>query len=360
MKELFYELIEEAKDGYVTVVNDAWPVGFDTIILENEKEKINYQTGRNLSTLFIKNEEEFFNKLEEYLLLENQKNRKIPNYILNSEKDKMKWIMMYLFSYATTEDFLNPETYIQKRIDFLKDHSFDELEEKISVPLDLEKVKVSLEIKQENASVSMETPKKITFKIVNEETEEEYDLPSIYYAIRNENSKKTCYIYSLLKPKKKDQENHFSKKMNRLLFKINDGVTQTEDYNREDEANIKDVSMSFIFVLNIFISLLQKKNIETIKVVPYLPVAYHAREMTAEEKSSEELQNRNDQIQENLTNKLIRTFRRLCAQNDSLEVQTYPYELDEFLTLSLSSRKKELDNMLLEETNKKIIETPIK
>lgn len=157
------------------------------------------------------------------------------------------------------------------------------------------------------------------------------------------------------------EEEKFSKRINRGLFKLNDGVSQTEDYNIEGEANIKDVSMPFIFDLNIFISLLQRKGMEEIKVVSYLPVSYLARDITATTSSRREEQlERNQRIQENQTNKLIRTFRRLCAQNTQLKVRSLPYEVDEFLTLSLEPRRKELDNMLIEESNKRITEEIIK
>lgn len=360
MRELFDELIREAATGSVRVYNDDWPVGFNTKIMENGQEKVFYGNDRNLSMLYIKDEDKFFQKLEEYMEKELASNRKVlPNM---TEKDKYKWILMYLWIYATTEDFLNPIEYIQKRIDFLEDHTFDELQDKMVVPLN-DKINASIAIEQQTSSVAMETPKKLVIQLQHP-TEEDiiYPLPTIYYAVHNENGKKTCYIYSLLKPKEvkdpSEKQIRFHKKMNRLLFKINDGVTNTEDYNIEGESNIKDVSMSFVFCLNIFISLLQKKGIEVIKAVPYLPVCYLAREITANNSShSEELRERNRSIQENQTNKFIRTFRRLSAQNDALQVCTYPYEVDEFLTMILSPRTKQIENMLLEQSSKAITET---
>ena len=112
------------------------------------------------------------------------------------------------------------------------------------------------------------------------------------------------------------------------------------------EGNITDVTPSFILSLNIFITLLQNKNISKIKAVPYLPIRYLSRDLAAESTKEEDkkkaLLERNNAIQTNPTNKFIRTFRRLAIQNDSLQIETYPYELDEFLTIKLNSRKKEL------------------
>ena len=366
MREIFYELIREAVNGKVMVFGNEWPVAFNTKILENNQEKLFLNNENNLSMLYIKEEDKLFQKLEEYLKEEEKMNRKIPAHSEKEEKDKYKWLMMYLFAYATTEDFINPVEYLNKRIDFLKDHTFEELEETISVPFEKKPIHATLEIRQEKTHSAMETPKRIAMQLRDmDHPDAIYQLPNIYYAIREENGKKTCYIYSLLKGKdkkeKSEEEEKFSKRINRGLFKLNDGVSQTEDYNMEGEANIKDVSMPFVFALNIFISLLQRKGIEEIKAVPYLPVSYLARDIIATTSSRrEELLERNQRIQENQTNKLIRTFRRLCAQNTQLKVRTLPYEVDEFLTLSLEPRRKELDNMLIEESNKRITEEMIK
>lgn len=360
MRELFYELIQEASTGKVGICDDDWPVAFNTII-NRDGEEISYYDENNLATLTIKEEDKFIDALEEYVEYEMYRNRKTPNFYKDNERNKKKWIMMYLFSYATTEDFQNPLAYIKKRIEFLTDNTFDYLKEKKRVPLTDKVQNLSIELGQEECPVSMETPNRINISIVEEQTK--CPLPSIYYAIREENHEKVCTIYSLIKPKNtlytKDSEELY-KRVNRLLFKINDDITSREDYVREDEANIKDVSMSFILSLNIFLSLLQSQGINKVKVVSYLPVTYSARELVASETGKRSLHERNQSIQENVTNKFIRSFRRVAAQNDSVQIESYPYEVDEFLTLSLKPREKELDNMLLEETSRPIIEGKLK
>ena len=54
------------------------------------------------------------------------------------------------------------------------------------------------------------------------------------------------------------------------------------------EGNITDVTPSFILSLNIFITLLQNKNITKIKAVPYLPIRYISRELAAESTKEED------------------------------------------------------------------------
>ena len=61
-----------------------------------------------------------------------------------------------------------------------------------------------------------------------------------------------------------------------------------------------------------------------------------------------EIQEENDRIQKNLTEKLIRTIRRLEYQDSSIEITSYPYELDEYLTIGLKE-KGTSENRLLQE-----------
>lgn len=374
MKKIFLELVKEACSGKVIVDGEEWPYSFNTII----EDKDFYENENNLSTLVIKDLDKLIEKLEEYITLELILERKTLKIYSGKEEDRIKWLISNLFANMTTEDFLNPIAFIDKYMAFLKDKTFDYLDEGITV--NLPRVKDSeLEIKREQNNTSMETPNRITLTLKRKGEElTTFKLPSIYYAVREENNKKVCYIYSVMnKDNKKlnESELKFQKQINRLLYKLNDGVVDSEEYYEYKEAlkrkeekeaqgeevteeiyypegNISDITNSFLFSLNIFMSLLQKEGIETVKVVTYLPVRYNSRAIAAEKSpKKKEFQERNDMIQTNATNKLIRTFRRLAHQNDALEITMYPYEYDEFLTISLRSRDKELDNMLLEESN---------
>ena len=68
-----------------------------------------------------------------------------------------------------------------------------------------------------------------------------------------------------------------------------------------------------------------------------------------------ELLERNNEIQTNITNKFIRTFLRLSSQDNSIHIESYPYEVDEFLTLSIN-KQKEVSNELLNDVKEKIRE----
>ena len=359
MKEIFLELVKEACNGKVIVDGETWPYTFNTII----EDKTFLENENNNATLVIKNLDKLISKLEEYITLELILERKTLKIYSGREQDRIKWLISNLIANMTTEDFMNPVLFIDKYIAFLKDKTFNYLDDGITIKLS--KMKDSeLEIKREQNNTAMETPNKITMTLrKNNDEFTTFKLPSIYYAIREENNEKVCYIYSVMnKDNKKLNENElkFQKQINRLLYKLNDGVKDSDDYYDYKEGkstyypedNITDVTHSFIFSLNVFLSLLQKENIKEVRVVPYLPVRYNSRALAAKESANEEeLNERNDMIQTNATNKLIRTFRRLETQNKNMQITSYPYEIDEFLRIKLNARTKDLDNMLLEEAN---------
>ena len=354
MNDIFYEIINEAMNGSVIIDNESWPISFNTII--NDKE---YKSNNN-ETLIINNEEKFFKLLKEYIDLEIKLNRKIPKFYSDIEKNKLKWIISYIFVNATSEEFKNPEELLRRKIEFLKDNKLNSLNNPLEININELINNSKIIIKKEQSPISMETPNKITLSITDGNNI--YNLPNIYYGIDSN----TCYIYSIQMPKdnKDSLENiKYNKKINRFLYKVNDKVKDTEEYyqyknNESDyypEGNITDVTVSFVFALNIFLSILRTINIEKIKVVPYLPLRYKSREIVSEKSSNkEEYETRNNNIQNNLTNKFIRTFLRLVEQNPNLEILSYPYDTDEFLTLKLKEKNKEIDNMLLEEIDNSI------
>lgn len=344
MKEQIINFLKEAGSGKIIVDNDEWNIGFNSII-NNQDKKINFYNEKNNSTLIIKDINEFINNIELYINEELKKIRKMPKFI--EEESKIKWILLYLFSNATTEDFLNINEYIKRRIEFLRDKTFDYLEKPLELELSDNFFESTLIIKKEINPISMETPYKISLTL-KDKNNDEFILPSIYYGISREKNEIVCYIYSIMNDSKQkyEQKSKYKSKINRLLYKINDGI----EFDVNDEENIKDVSMSFMLSANIFASLLQKEGIIKTKVVSFLPIRYLSRDNCAI--NNEELQKRNEKIQENMTNKLTRTFKRLTIQNEDINIESYPYELDEYLSLKVSKKNKESSNILLEETSK--------
>ena len=352
IEEIFNEIINEAKYGKVIIEDEEWPISFNSIVEGKE-----YIGREDNDTLVINDKNKFIKLLEEYINLELKLDRKTPAFLEYNNKNKIKWIMSYIFVNATTEEFINPIELLNRKIYFLKDNTFNYLNNGISIDINDIITDSKLCIKNEQSPVSMETPNKISLSITNGTNT--FNLPSIYYGIDND----TCYIYSILTPKNKknlDEDNiKYNKKVNRFLYKINDKVIDEELLKYKDtdyypEGNITDISVSFIFSLNIFESLLEKNNIKKIKVVPYLPLRYKSRNIASEQANNNDYVERNNKIQNNLTNKFIRTFQRLAYHNKNIEVLSYPYELDEFLSININDNNKKINNMLLDNINDKI------
>ena len=368
LEEIFDEIIKEAKTGQVIIDNDAWPVAFNTIIYEDDKEKILWNDNNN-TTLRIKEKAKLLELLEMYIDIELKKQRKTITFFSDKERNHIKWLITYLFVNATTEDFMIPEKLVTRYIRFLNDDTFDCLEKPLEIKMDKNLLESTLRVQKKINSTSMETPYRIDMELVSTINNQEvvYPLPSIYYGVAN----KKCYVYSVMMPKAKkeltEEEKKFIKKVNRQLYKINQGVQELEnpDYftykeGKSDyypEENISDVTHSFILAINTFISLLQVRKINEIRLATYLPLRYQSRELAAQKKDGqqrEEFEERNDYIQQNITNKIIRTFRRLALQNPSVVIKRLPYEVDEFLTSTITPTKGKIENPVLANTDKKV------
>ena len=353
MKDIFYEIIDEAKDGYVVIDGEKWPIGFNTMIYENGICKKENYNDNNISTLYIKDEVGFFKLLQEYIDLEFSKRRKcIPFYGEDAEKNYTKFLISYLMVNASTEDFVNSKNYIRKMIDFLNDNTFNNLCGGISMQLGGVFEGCNIRVKNSIQSVMMETPNKMEISIESDDGEFSYSLPTISYGISDLYGKKECYLYSILNSKQNDdmneEEKKFSKKIWRKLYKINDGVSEGDN----DISDISRVSPSAVLSLTIFLTLLNSVDISDVKGVPYLPLRYFSRDVMAKEKSGEqreELLERNLRIQGNVTDKFIRTFLRAAYHFDDCDVVLLPYEIDECVHFKIGKSLK-CNNQLLDDT----------
>lgn len=376
MRALFYEVVREAKNAKVRIDGEEWCIAFNTIIYEDGKIKEEYFNDRNMSTLVIKDEEGFIEVLKEYVYYCFVLKRKTLKFYNNEYDNKIKMLIAYLFINFSTEDFLNPVEAIRRYIDYMLDNSFEYLNEGKVIPLGSAFGNSDIFLKRTAQSVMMETPWKIDISLCKWVDDEMVSCPlaDVSYGIREENGEKVCYVYSMMKPKEKgessDREKIFRKRLNRELYKLNEGVLEqeSEDFikyrngeTRDYQENVTDVTQSFVLSLSIFVTLLQKEGISKIKVVPYLPVRYVGRQIAASNVSDllrrQELEDRNKRIQDNCTNKFMRTFRRVAYHmGDDLEMYSVPYEIDEYMTFVLKSKSHDLNNPMLNEVSNCILE----
>ncbi len=373
IKTLFYEVLKEAKDGLVIVDGDPWYVGFNSVIFKNGKEECLFNENNNI-TLVIKDEEEFLSLLEEYLILEKDYGRKCISFINRGIDTKLKFIIMNLFTNMSAEEFLNPCDMLRRKMEFLRDSIFDYLDEETIIEIDDSLNNANIVVKRSMQSVMMETPYKLDVGLKSWSAGKDIDLPlaCISYGIALEDGEKVCYVYSIMRPKAKKElspdEVLFAKKINRTLYKLNEGVMDSESdefkayRNRESDyypENISDVTHSFVLVGSVFVGLLQKEGVSKIKLVPYLPVRYLGRDLAAmnikDVSLRQERTDRNNMIQDNATDKFMRTFRRVAFHMGSdMELVGVPYEFDEFMTFTLYEKSMNLNNPILEDVSRGI------
>ena len=355
MKKIFNEIIEEASKGAVFIDDDSWPISFNTIIYKNGKIKKSYFNKNNIATLVIQNEEEFIELINIYIEKEMKLDRKTVNFLDNTKENRIKLLISYLFVNATIMDFENPIPYLKRRISFLDNKLANKKEiiplGKIFSP----KIKqdINLEIENITQGVRMETPYRIELKLVTAEDVLVLKLPTISYGLIEENGKTTCYIYSILNKEEKtknEEEEQLRKKASRALYKINEFVS---------EDDVKDVSMSSVLSLSIFISILKQKNINNMNMILYLPLRYYARELAASQIENEEKRNslweRNEKIQSNLTEKMLTTIKRVVYSIEGIEFKNDLLLDNGMVELTINNKKNKAINPLLDTVTSKIV-----
>lgn len=361
---VFYdEIINEASTGRVDcffMMN----LLFSTYLKEENKtiEAKKDDDGRYLiPTLVIKNKESFNKLLTEYLTLARTKYDLTKYYealefsdIKNHEQVINKLILTTLWANATYDDFSDSEEFLRKQISFLKDNTFSEYNEPTIIGYS-EMLGGYVEIENISEPILNETPNSLKISLVEPETNEKYTFPLVRYGIKDGK----CYIYAVQKNKKFDKDNNFKKKVNRKLFKIGENFdTKNDTYENYKEGNLKDVSASFVVASNIALGLLSSKGINDIVVPSILIERWNAKEKNIivrsgrEENKEEYIETNKDEhneIQRNLTEKLLRTFLRIISHNNTFEVMSYPFDIDSSLHIR-TSPELDCNNSLLNET----------
>lgn len=361
---IFYdEIINEASTGRVDcffMMN----LLFSTYLKEDNKtiEAKKDDNGRYLiPTLIIKNKERFNKLLTDYLNLAKSKYDLTKYYealdfseIKNHEQVINKIVLTTLWANATYDDFSESEEFIKRQIAFLKDDTFSKYNEPTIIGYS-EMLGGYVEIENIFEPILNETPTSLKISLIEPETNERYTFPLVRYGIEDDK----CYIYAVQKNKKFDEENSFKKKVNRRLFKIGENFDAKNDtYENYKQGNLKDVSASFVVASNIALGLLSSEGINDIVIPSILIERWNAKETnilvrSEREKNSEEYIDTNkdehDQIQSNLTEKLLRTFLRIVSHNKTFEVSSYPFDIDSSLHIK-TSPELDCNNSLLNET----------
>lgn len=343
--DIFYnEIIKEAQIGRVEA-DGIYNVIFNTFIPEiNIDAKAIIKNEKLLiPTLFIQNKKAFDELLELYVNIA-LKFYDESNYLMdyvNGEETKTKTILTLLWSNATIEDFNNPITFLKRRIKYFENKLNEISNYNIGSS---ETLGCNIIIDNIKTNIKNETPYALKITLTN--GIEKYELPLIYYGIYNNE----VYIYAIQNNKKFNTENNkFQKFIKRKLYSLDDGIdVKSETYENYGVGNIKDITHSFLLALNIALSIFKSIGIDKVIVPSILITRWNSKEIMLDKKGNID-EYYHDNIQSNLTEKLIRTFIRLSNQNKNIEINSLPSEIDYNLILNINENE-DIDNKLLKET----------
>lgn len=358
--DIFYNhIIKEAANGRINCLSYFNILFFTNIIGTNTVIQNPNANTDNLyiPTLMIKDKEEFDKQLIEYVLNalkfydDNNFEYEILDYKEYNEETKIckeKVILTLLWSNATVEDFNNPIEYVKRQTEFMKNNL--ETQEDLGYSETLQG-NITVQIKKDR--IMNETPYKLDVS-VNSDDNLIYQFPSIKFGIHDNK----LYIYAI--QNKATEENQYGKKIKRQLYKVNENFNKDIDnYQIYDDGNLADITPSFLIAANIAIFYLKKYNIDEI-IIPSILIerwnakklALHSRAKKKENKEEfiKERLEKEDEIQNNITQKLIRTFLRLKYHHQTIDVTSYPMENDSSLHITLTNENINCNNKLLEET----------
>lgn len=371
IKDIFFnEILKEAQTGEVKVLlkdkygeeEYVFNVGFNTYLDSSLSFNDSFDSK---PVLIINNKEKLLDLLCEYVNICDNHSNIFSSY---EEKAKVKCYLTNLFANALYEDFANPTLFIKRQIEFYQNKLCDTDTFIYNNYMDSE-----IKIEDKMQDIRMETP--YVFKSSFIKDGEIYKLPKISYGISNN----VCYIYAV-QNEKYEIESSYQKKVKRLLYKLNNGVSdlETEEYKEYQKGNeyypenISDVSPSALLSLSIFFDVLKNKGIEKVNVVSLLPIRYNSHELAFKKRYEDKLKNdllsevelkkilleykvENLRIQKNLSDKMIRNFRRLESQFNNCFITSFPMEFDEYLHMNVKDYQfgsnELLDNIIRKDYN---------
>lgn len=327
---LYNELFNEASNGRIDC-GFIYNVIFQTILPEKQYCIHSDFPNIQIPTLYISNKEEFELLLQKYVELAHS------FYDINyydNEHDYIKAIITFLFTNMTVEEFFNPNDYLRKRISFFEN----------KLPYDVNEYFEfgnsdyigNITAKLNNEPIYEETPYSLNFETDNSK------FPTVRFGIYND----IVYIYAIQNRK----DCIVDKKTNRILYKINNNFdTTNESYdNINDFENLTGVTNSTIVAATLALSFFLKHGYTDVRMPSFLPVRYNAKELTRERKmdkykNEENFEEINQEsidinmgIQRNISDKFIRSFRRIDYHFDNININSYPFDVDSYLHLTMN------------------------
>lgn len=221
---------------------------------------------------------------------------------------------------ATEEDFRNPVEFLNKRKAFLDNMDcINEYQKKHISKEFIGKVPYHFEYYVDTWNPSgNETPYVFRSSIVS--GKDRVDFPNIAFGLDGEE----CYVYAV-HGKKKEESNAVEKKLNRILYQANKNVVDSSP-----EENIRDVSVSSVCALTMFLDFLHQVSAREMIVKGNYPIRNMAK-MQNQRVSFGEFTG----ILNNSINKYYRNFFRLQYHFPEVKLLSYPYEVDNSMHLAV-------------------------
>lgn len=269
---------------------------------------------------------------------------------------------------ATPQDFNNPEEFLKKQAEMIKDTTFEKYDEETY----LGKLKCLnnhiMTIKNGIAGTLDENFRQMEITIYDKEhysnrelwNRPHYELPLIRYGIYEKDGKKICSIGSIQHRRGGSDEEKLEKKVDRQKYRINKDIAE-EDKEKVEPKNV--------IALSIFINLLHREGITDIEIpsMYVLDHEYHRKlnktllkkfkqewtkvdfwdieERQKREKHPEDYQKsyknfmkifrKQDLISEIKTERQLLTARRLLKHYPKANIIAYPEEIDNYMHMQI-------------------------
>ena len=233
------------------------------------------------------------------------------------DRHNERYFIFNIWKNAASSDFQNPEKFIARYTNFIKDDTFSQFDRLMTLGMYENSM---LMVQREEDDYGFETPYIMHLSFTNGKYI--YNLPWIRYGIsQNQNGDKMAYIYALQKMEPSLSE-QYNEEIRKNLNKLNSGVKK-----------YRNVTPNAIAALSVFMGMLEAEGVTAIKVPDFL-IGRYGRFVNA---TTEE---ETDRIQYNLTNKFMRNFLRLDEQLDNVRVEPIPVDAyNSFMCVSLDEMK---------------------
>lgn len=340
MANIFYdEIMTEASTGKIDC-GFLIPICFDTKILKGtELESVTeakYFYNVMTPTIIIKNEDQFNKSMSRYLDLASAFYS--SDIRVADSSNQGKYILSSCLVNALPGDFNDISELFKRYSNFVSDSSLVDFLETKSIGYS-SILKSNINVTLEKQSIVEETPYAFHIELVDDE-EKKYTLPDVRFGI----SDGKCYIYAIQNMDNDSKD----KSIERRMRKVGEGFDEknsSRDPVSEPE-NLYSVGPWDLLSLATVIPLIKSyANIDEF-VAPYFLVnRWNAVEISYQlltEKYKDDLDNSvvkkrlekvksHDSVQRNITDKFIRSFRRMAHHFSNIEIDAFPLEMDSAL-----------------------------